>query len=367
MTRPPPAPSEEGLAEAEFRPPKSALARALASGLAGLGVVVVAAVAVSRFDMEGDSVETLLTQAAWGPLAAGMMVMTTAFVCMGFRWRALMPAGTKASPMGLTAMVCAGLLLNYAVPGPMGELGAAWFAHRRYKLPMSDSLASGVAARVIGLATASGIALIVWLAVDLPVPESYDNVVAVAAALTGFGGVALSWLAAKPEWWKRTARQLLKPFRGTGRVGQITDKIDRGVSSLADALGRVATRGWRAYATAAGWACLGHVTVVTGIWVVSGSLGVQPDPAGMVFTYCLTTAGAVALFALPGSQVGWDAMFGVLLVGTAGLEPGPAVALALVVRLQQLSVLLLGAVALGYLLRQPTAGPAAPASATIDP
>ena len=95
----------------------------------------------------------------------------------------------------------------------------------------------------------------------------------------------------------------------------------------------------------------GHACVTAGIVVAVLGLGRQPDLPGLAFTYATTTAGAVALFALPGSQIGWDALFGALLVGSAGLALPDAVAVALLVRLQQVAFMVVGGGAVAWLVR----------------
>ena len=72
---------------------------------------------------------------------------------------------------------------------------------------------------------------------------------------------------------------------------------------------------------------------------------------GLIFTYTITTAAAVLLFALPGSYIGWDALFLGLLITAAGFNPIEAAAIALVVRLQQFVFMLLGGLSLGWLMR----------------
>jgi hypothetical protein len=71
----------------------------------------------------------------------------------------------------------------------------------------------------------------------------------------------------------------------------------------------------------------------------------------MIFTYAATTAGVILMFALPGSQVGWDALFLGLLITTAGLSMPDALLITVVVRVQQLSVMVAGAVTLSWLLK----------------
>jgi uncharacterized membrane protein YbhN (UPF0104 family) len=88
-----------------------------------------------------------------------------------------------------------------------------------------------------------------------------------------------------------------------------------------------------------------------GIAMAAHSLGADPSPSGLLFTYATTTAAVIVMFALPGSQVGWDAIFLALLTTTAGLAMPDALAIAIVVRVQQLFIMAAGAVALTWLSR----------------
>ena len=319
-----------------------------------LGVCVYA---LSQSNLGEEAVADLLTRARPEYLVLSWATISAAFFFMGLRWRALMPPPFRPPAAGLSALICAGLLLNYAVPGPFGELGAAWFAHKRYRLPVADALASGVAARLVGLATAALMGVVVWALVPLPTPEADTELihtarklVEVATVVIGIGGVALFALAIRPQWWKRLSSFLLGRWRGEQGLGRLVGRLDDAVSALAEALSRVATRGLTPYAWAAFWSVVGHSSVILGITIAVLGLGGTPHLGGLAFTYATTTAGAVALFALPGSQVGWDALFFALLVATAGLTPADAVAVALLVRIQQLSLMVLGALSLTWLL-----------------
>lgn len=338
--------------------------RGLLSGLIGLGAVTLAMLAVSRTPLGAGALHDLAARARPAPLLLAAVIMSFAFFFMGLRWRALMPAGHRPPAWGLTAMLCAGLLLNYALPGPVGELGAAWFAHRRYKVPLADCLASGVAARVVGLASSALMATSFWALADLPVPPGYDRWVAASALVIGVGGAALVALAAAPGPWRRLAARLLRAVRGPPALVRLAARLDAAVGSLTDALAEVAKRGARAYAAALGWAIAGHGCVLLGISVAAASFGADADPFGLAFTYAMTTAGSVALFALPGSQVGWDALFVTLMVATAGLGLPDALAVAAVVRAQQLLLLALGAALMTWLLASqgPDEAPPAPSA-----
>ena len=336
--------------------------RAMRRGLVSIGIgtalIAVALVGVANSDLGAEALADLRHAARPGYLVASWAVISLAFYFMGLRWRALMPPPHHPPSAGLASIVCAGLLLNYAVPGPFGELAAAWFAHKRYRVPLADALATGVGARLIGLATAAVMALCIWAVVDLPPPAEKGEFLAqanalipIAAVSIGAGGVVLFWLALRPGWWRRLSAQTLGRWPGDGRAAVLARKVDGAVAALASALARTATRGLRAYAETAGWALVGHSAVITGITLAAWGLGAEAHIGGVAFTYAATTAGAVALFAFPGSQVGWDLMFFSLMVAAAGLSAPVAGAIAVLVRLQQLSMMVLGGLTLSWLLQ----------------
>lgn len=328
------------------------LRRGLWSVAVFLAALCLAAFGVSQTEVGGQAIAQLWRQARPELLIPALVCMTLAFLFMGLRWRALMPPGTEATPGGLMAIVCAGLLLNYALPGPMGELGAAWLASRRYRLPLSNALASGVAARLVGLATAAVTAATVWAVADLPVPPEYRPMVGGAVIVIGCGGAVLAALTARPEPWKRLAHTLLRPIaRGNGRWARRARDIMAAFDRTADNLSEVVRSRPTAWLSAIGWSAASHGSVVTGVALAALAFGARPDPAGLLFTYATTTAGAVVLFLLPGSQLGWDAMFLGLLVNSAGIPATEATAIALLVRVHHLLVMLLGAISLTWLLR----------------
>ncbi len=347
------------MSPSDFSPARArqAIRRGLLTVAVSVILLGICVFAIAQSDLGREAVQDLLTRARPGYLFISWVSISAAFFFMGLRWRALMPPAHRPPAAGLSAIICAGLLLNYAVPGPFGELGAAWFAERRYRIPLADALASGVAARLVGLATAAVMGVLVWAVVPLPAPEADGEIiqtarqlVEVATVVIGIGGVALFALAIRPGWWAGLSSSILGRFRGEGALRQSIGKLDDAIGSLAGALSRVATRGLRPYARALMWSFIGHSSVIVGISIAVLGLGGTPHLGGLAFTYATTTAGAVALFALPGSQVGWDALFVALLVATAGLSTSDALAIALLVRVQQLSLMVLGALSLTWLL-----------------
>ena len=91
------------------------------------------------------------------------------------------------------------------------------------------------------------------------------------------------------------------------------------------------------------WSCAGHACVGFGVYIGAHALGQAPPMSAIYFVYATITAGSFLLFALPGGHLGWDAGFFGLLVSVAGLSVEAAGALTLLVRLQQTTILVLGA------------------------
>ena len=132
-----------------------------------VSIVLVVAVFIALEQSDHAKLYDTLSQAEPTYLLLSFLSMSLAFLGMGLRWRALMPCSPPALP--LSGIVCAGLLLNYATPGPLGELAAAYFASQRYPLSLSQALASGIIARVVGLISAALIGALIWFGFSISV------------------------------------------------------------------------------------------------------------------------------------------------------------------------------------------------------
>jgi uncharacterized protein (TIRG00374 family) len=278
-------------------------------------------------------------------LVLSLISMSLAFVCMAARWRVLMPDSVKPPLNELTGLICAGLLLNYAAPGPVGELGAAWFAHKRYSITLEDALASGVSARLLGLMTTAVLGFVIWLIFPMPISPEYEQIIMYSTLAVGAGGIFIAFLAGFPRWWQNTLIRVtewlpLKKYKDAG-----VSVIKR----ITDALIRVLRHRPIRYFHAVSWSIGAHTAVTTGVVFAAISLGSSFDLSGIAFTYTITTAAAVLLFAFPGSYLGWDALFLGLLVTTAGISLPDATAIALIVRVQQIGYMGLGGISLRWL------------------
>ena len=334
------------MTQPSFQPPDTSLAlrAGLVSGVFGLVIIILVTVAVGRSQINAETVEAIVNRAQVLPMCLSLFVMSIAFFFLGLRWQALFPPPHKPSGFGLSAILCAGLLLNSALPGPVGELGAAWFAHKRYKAPLGMSLAAGMGARIIGMIMAATAALICWTVAVLPIPTGYETMIQATAILVGVLGAGLASAIIMPHLLANLS------IATVGRIPAIA-KVHRLVIEVTDALTALRHSGPSAFLRCIGWSAVAHTCVLMGILIAAWSLGADPSIPGLLFTYATTTAAVIVMFALPGSQVGWDAIFLTLLTTTAGLSMPDALAVAIVVRVQQLCTMVAGAVALSWLAR----------------
>lgn len=307
--------------------------------LAKIGLVVAAA-AVTAWTGQGEAVRELAHR-VWVPgLMFSAAVMSIGPACLAARWRSFFPREARAPIGPLTVVLLVGSMLNYALPGPVGEFVGASMASKRFGLSAESAFAAGIHARFVGLGLSGLFALVLVESGLVPLPDGAGPWIRTATLIIGSGTMVLAVLSAFPKQFQQLANIT------TGRFLWFA-KLHASISRFIAALGQIRDGGPMPYVRAAGWAIAGHGCIILGVWIAGWSMGAPPAWPGTVFTYAASTAGSIALFALPGGQLGWDAMFSSLLVGTAGVEVAVALAITLVVRLQQLVLIVVGAVALG--------------------
>lgn len=285
-------------------------------------------------------------------LVLSFLSMSLAFLGMGLRWRALMPCSPPVLP--LSGIVCAGLLLNYATPGPLGELAAAFFASKRYPLSLSQALASGVIARIVGLISAALIGACIWWTVPLSIsPDLIIPIQLISLFCLGIG-VGLLLLLSFSSYWSQLTDRLTAYTKNSIGWKQKLQKVLEAVFRLCQDASSLSHTPQSSYLGAIGWSLFSHCSVILGIILLAISIQAKFSVIGIIFTYAITTAGAVLLFALPGSYIGWDALFLGLLLSTAELTQTESFAIVGIVRLQQLSYMLLGGISLNWLIKPST-------------
>lgn len=258
-----------------------------------------------------------------------------------------MPGGEKIPVSGISGIVCAGLLLNQALPGPVGELAAAMMVKSRYGIKTTLALAANIHARFIGLAVVGFLAGSVWTLSSLPVPPEHQNKLEIATLLITLGAILLTIVSVFPTIMQRVSGVTFGALGAKGwRISNVLKRLDDAFQNIAAGLQVVGSLGYKSYAKASVYALLAHLCVAGGILIGAYALGLNPYPPGILFTYCAATAAVVALIAFPGSQVGWDALLLAFLTTTSGLSVIEGFALVVLIRVQQLLLLFVGAGAL---------------------
>ena len=268
--------------------------------------------------------------------------MSCAFVFMSLRWISLMPDQEINPPVfPTTGIICAGLLLNYAVPGPVGEFASAWFVHKKYKITLSNSLASGLSARFIGLLSSMIIGVVLWYFCVIPTPEKFEQTIEILTWLIASMAIGLITLLMLPH---------PKKWLHIDKIFPRSKRIVDGISSFYESVQQTLWNNSRGLYLAIFWSICAHLVMVGGICCSVLAFGGEIRFIGLLFTYTTTTAAAILLFALPGSYLGWDALFFALLVSSAGLQAPVAAAVALCTRIQQFIYMVFGGIMLGWLL-----------------
>ena len=308
----------------------------------------VVAVCIALDQLQFTDIKSSLLSADPFLLTLSTISMSLAFVGMGLRWRALMPANPPLLP--LSSIICAGLLLNYATPGPMGELASAYFASKRYRLTFSEALASGVIARLVGLISAAILGAIIWILCPLTIEEHLIIPIQSISLFCLCLGLGLLSLLFFSSFWIRltTPSSTEEP---QSRIKKYVFRIQKNIHQLCLDASSLTKSPHASYAYAVLWSCFSHASVILSIFLMALSIHADPSVYGIIFTYAITTAGAVLLFALPGSYIGWDALFLGLLLSTAGLTQTQSITIVGIVRIQQLGYMLLGAISLNWLIQ----------------
>ena len=350
----PPSPPQPVMSSPS-RAPRELLRRGLL--VVGLTVLAVALglLALGRTGAGAASFAAIAREARWELVALGVLGISLSQVVAAIRWRCLLPppASTEGRLGLLTGIQCVGLLFNYALPGPVGELVAATMVSRRYRLPLSGALVAGLVMRLIGLGVAGLIAGIAYVGLDLELPPGWDQAIAaVVTAMVGGSGVVIL-AALRPEGFRRLARRLLSPLEAAWNpLGGGVRRLHAAGEQVLDALVQTARRGPRPLLRAALWTAVGHTLSPCGLALAALGMGVKAGWIGVIFTNNFVIVGSLALFLFPGSQLGWDLLYGGTLALATGISLPDAAALVALGRLQQSAMVLIGVGALLLLARQ---------------
>lgn len=294
---------------------------------------------ISQSEWGEQRILPILKEAKIPWLVTGWLCMNLAIFVLGFRWRALLPTDARVSGAFLGVALSAALLLNYAIPGPFGELAASWFVSKRSDLSVTQALVAGTTARLLGLLSAAMAAVAFWPMVSLDLPTDYAPLFHLLVAGMALCGLFLVVLVLLPKMFLGHVKS---ENPGKGR------KVLIGVLEALDESSKL---GLPAYSKAFFWSIIGHVLAAIGVYLVVYSIYGEIDWVGASFSYLTMTCSSAFAFLIPGSQWPWDAVMATMLGSTTQLSALSAATSAVVLRLTQLAMMVVGMVALQFLMR----------------
>lgn len=279
-----------------------------------------------------------IQQSNLGLLSFGWFLMCFAIFILGYRWKALLPETAGISGVFLGTSLGGALLLNYAIPGPFGELVAGWMLKRRYGTSIAAGLTAGGVARLLGLLTAALGTLGLWFFVELSLAETRFLLWGLVLGISLGTGLLLA-LFFLPEKMLSLLRNndskptlLLKNF-----LNSIISCTQNGITPLLKA---------------SGWSIIGHGIAFLGIWFSLQAILPTASMIGVLFTYLAGTCCGAIAFLIPGSQLAWDAIFAGLLASSTQYSVQEAAMLTGVLRIEQLGMMMVGGIGLSVLLFQ---------------
>ena len=275
-----------------------------------------------------DTIDWPLLLLGWGFMVGTMWVL-------GFRWRVLLK-DTTASRTFFGASLSAGLLINYALPGPMGEIMGGWLLKREDNTPIVTGLTASTLARLIGLFTAAIGSVILWWWVDVDLPIAKVALQTLILGI-GCGGILLVILCLQ-------ANNIAK---------RVQDKETyHPLKLISGSLLQIRQLSIEQLATAFIFSAIGHGTAFVGVWLSLMAIGGSPSPTDIAFVYLVGTCCGTVAFLFPGSQLTWDAIFIGLLISASGYDTGSATIATGFLRIEQIAMMIFGAGPLFWIVWQ---------------
>ena len=267
-------------------------------------IAIAIVIAIAAYAMVGDlaALDDRLAAFAWSAFVAALALSLANYVIRWLRWQLYLRDRDIRVPIGSSALVFGGGLSLAITPGKLGELIKSYLLRELHGVPATKSAPIVIAERVTDL-----VALLVVAVIGVAVYGVSPVLVAVAAALVGFGLVLLAW--PRPGRWMI---DLVTRPRFTRRFRDPMQEMYGGLATLCRPKLLVAAT---AIAIPA-WACecIGFGLVVNAFPGTDLAL-----PLAMVIYASTTIAGALSF--LPGGLGVTEGAMAILLVQAHVSEP----------------------------------------------
>ena len=308
---------------------KNGLFRGIWIGVGTVSCICIITVILYQQREFQNILDVTLSDLQWFQLFFGWCLMITAIFVLGFRYKALLPSHPKITGLFLGSCLSGGLLLNYAIPGPFGELVGAFFVHQKSSISISHATASAIVARIIGLLTAAIGAIICYLL--LPEMQIANSIIHIL--MWGiFGGSSILF--------------------GIVFLPKYIPQNHPVITSMVQACLSLSNLPTSKFVEAIFWSVIGHLFAFAGVYLSLDALGNTQQILGILFSYLTSTCCGAIAFLFPGSQFTWDAIFASLLVASSHYSVESAGVGVLFLRIEQVAMMLFGSIPLMWLTKQ---------------
>lgn len=263
------------------------------------------------------------------PLLAIVGIVAVQMVIRAWRWSFLLPRRKdrgRYSVSRLLPPLLVGYLGNSVLPARLGEIIRAVVLSRRERIGTAEVLGSVLLERVIDVATLALVAFGAALTVHAPTWATQS--LGFAAAGSAVGLALLVTVGIQP------VLRLADRFRPARRSGRIRELVDR----FANAVGGPSRR--RPIAISATASIGAWLLDAVSFWLAAAAVGVDLPYAGALLVGGITVLGT-ALPSAPG-YVGTFELAAAATAGVLGVEPAPALAMAVIVHVMTLAPMALG-------------------------
>ena len=244
-------------------------------------------------------------------LTIGFALMSCAFIFMSLRWisyacKEIHPPVFPTNDNYLCRIALIMLFLDL-----VGEFASAWFVHQKYEIKLSDSLASGLSARFIGLLSSMIVGVLLWYFCVISIPEKFEQTIDILTWLIASMAVSLIVLLIfpHPQKWLRIHK-----------IFPQTERIVDGISSFYESIQKHFGAMPRGLSLAIFWSFVPTFAMVSGICCSVLAFEGEINFHRFAFHLYNHNIRCGLTFCLPGSYLGWDVFVFALLVSSAGLQ-----------------------------------------------
>jgi hypothetical protein len=324
--------------------------------LAQLALLLAGAVLLAALVRRIGATQLLADLRGFGWAFAGVVALELVIdVCNTVAWRRTLPPGTPVEFALLFWIRQAGVAINLLTPTATVGGEVVKTVLLRPRLPTPATAASLVAARMSYAFAQAALVLAGLVAVLGRLREAPDLAIAVVAVFLAIvsGVVTFVWLQRRGIFTALVA--------GAGRLGVLGRFLERaqGGSAALDAqLAALYSERPGAFVLSVLWHCAGQFVGLVQLAYILAALGVPTPLATCLAMEAFALVLDSAAFLVPG-RLGVQEAGRVLVFTTFGLAASTALAAAVIVRLNQLTVSMIGLTALGYFTLVPVGSRAA--------